>query len=90
MGFFKDWRSHYVVGYAYGLTLKTLKLSNDKIEKRIQDLDAWGYKREWEQNLNANNPNDVMSEHQMQEAKAWGKGARKSSGLNPPLPTPPY
>jgi hypothetical protein len=88
MGFFNSWKSHYTVGYAYGLTLRTLSKSN--IEKKILDLDLWGWDREWKQNLKSNSPHDVMSEHKMQEARAWGQGARKSSGLNPPFPVPPY
>lgn len=90
MGFFTDWRSHYVAGYAYGLVLKTLSLSDGALGKRILDLDLRGWEREWKQNLKSKNPNTVMSEHQVQEARAWGQGARKSTGLNPPFPSPPY
>ena len=88
MGFFTDWRSHYAVGFTYGLTLRLL--SKTVAEQKIVELDIWGWEREWEQNLKGENPNDPMSSHQIEEAAAWGKGARAARGLNPPLPVPPY
>lgn len=88
MGFFTDWRSHYTVGYLYGMTLSVL--SDEKAAQKIVKLDIWGWDREWEQNLKGVNPNDPMSAHQIEEASAWGKGARKARGINPTQPNPPY
>jgi len=88
MGFFTDWRSHYAVGYAYGMTLSIL--SDVGAAAKIVALDLWAYEREWQQNLEGENPNDPMSDKQIQEAKAWGLGARKARGVNPPQPSPPY
>lgn len=88
MGFFNSWKSHYFAGWLYGHTLAVF--SDEKAAKKIVALDIWGWNREWEQNLAGQNPNDPMSDHQIEEAKAWGKGARKARGVNPPLPTPPY
>jgi hypothetical protein len=82
MGFFKDWRSHYVVGFAYGLTLRVLP--KVKAEQKIVELDIWSFNREVRQH------DPDLTPHQIQEAQAWGKGARAARGLNPPLPVPPY
>ena len=88
MGFFSDHRTHYTIGYLYGATLAVL--SDEKAAKKIVALDIWAWNREWKQNLEGENPNDPMSSHQVEEAVAWGKGARKSRGINPPYPVPPY
>lgn len=88
MGFFNDWRSHYAAGYLYGLTLRAYWPS--VAIHKIRELDKWAWEREWKQNLAGQNPNDPMSPHQVEEAKAWGKGARKACRLNPPYPVPPY
>lgn len=81
--FFRDWRSHYTVGYAYGLTL--LVLPKTKVEQKIVKLDIWGWNREVAQH------DDTLTEHQQQEAAAWGAGARKATGLiNLSYPHPPY
>lgn len=82
MGFFTDWRSHYAVGYAYGLTLRVL--SKASAEQKIVELDIWGWIREVAQH------DSDLTLHQIEEAKAWGAGARKARGVNPPLPVPPY
>ena len=55
----------------------------------IVALDRWAYEREWKQNQEGENPNDPMSDKQIKEAKAWGRGARKARGVNPPF-YPPY
>lgn len=88
MGFFSDWRSHYVAGYLYGVTLCVF--SDEKASQKIVELDIWAWNREWEQNLEGENPNDPMSPHQIQEAKSWGQGARSARRVNPLLPTPPF
>jgi len=88
MSFFNDWRAHYVVGYTIGLALHFVPVA--KAKQKIVELDLWGWNRELEQNLKGKNPNDPMSDHQIEEAKAWGKGARDATGLNPPYPSPPY
>lgn len=80
--FFKSWKSHWTVGYLYGLTLCVLP--RKKAEKRIVKLDIWG----WEREVKQHDPD--LSPHQIQEAKAWGQGARKARRVNPPLPSPPY
>jgi len=82
MGFFNDWRSHYTVGYAYGLTLRFL--SDAKAIQKIVELDIWGWNREVAQH------DSDLSLHQIEEAAAWGKGARSARDLYPPYPVPPY
>ena len=91
MSWFTDYRSHYFVGYLKGLALR----SNGKAEQRAAilktDKDAWA--REWAQNLKANHPNVVMSDHQQKEARAWGAGERAALGItlaDLPYPTRPY
>ena len=88
MGFFNNWKSHYAIGFAYGLALRVA--SKNAAEAEIMDLDIWAWDREWEQNLKGKNPNNPMSEKQVKEARAWGEGARKARGVNPPFPIPPY
>lgn len=88
MGFFRDWRSHYTVGFAYGIALRATPKAY--AEKKIIELDHWAWEREWEQNLVSTHPNEIMSAHQQQEARAWGDGARAARGVNPPRPSPPY
>ena len=82
MGFFNDWRSHYAVGFAYGLTLRLL--SDERAERKIVELDILGWQREVAQH------DPDLSPHQIEEAAAWGKGARAARNLNLPLPVPPY
>lgn len=82
MGFFKDWRSHFTVGYAYGLTLKLV--SKEKAIAKIIELDVWGWNREVAQH------DPDLTPHQIEEAMAWGAGARAARGVNPPFPVPPY
>ena len=82
MGFFTDWRSHYTVGYLYGITLCVL--SDEKASQKIVALDLWGWEREVEQH------DPDLTPHQIEEAAAWGLGARKARGVNPPQPSPPY
>lgn len=88
MGFFKDWRSHYTAGFLYGLGLRLVREAD--AEQDILNLDLWGYAREWDQNLRGENPNDSLSSHQLQEAAAWGAGARKGRGIDLSYPSPPY
>ena len=89
MSFFTDHRSHYVVGFLYGLTLR----SRSEVDRRtaIFQLDMWAWGREWAQNLKSNHPNEQLSEHQQREGRAWGLGARKACGITDlPFPSPPY
>jgi len=89
MGYFNSWRIHYHVGFIYGLFSRGQSDEQKRID--IQSLDIWGYDREWEQNLKGQNPNDPMSDHQIQEAAAWGAGARRAAGVEDlPYPQPPY
>lgn len=84
MAYFKSWRFHRDLGWLLGLGLR---LSPRHVaEKRIVALDLWAYNREWAQNMANKSPKKELSAHQREEAEAWGQGARKSSGLNPPLP----
>jgi len=78
----------YAAGFAYGLGLRFLSAS--KATAKIVALDVWAWDREMAQNLEGENPNFPMSDKQVAEAKAWGAGARKARGLNPPYPVPPY
>jgi hypothetical protein len=87
-GFFKSWKSHYTAGFLYGVTLRALPKS--VAEQEIVELDRWAWAREWKQNQAGQDPNDPMSDRQIKEAVAWGLGARKARGVNPPLPVPPY
>jgi len=82
MGFFNDWRSHYTVGFAYGVALRFLP--DSKAEQKIVELDRWGWAREVAQH------DPDLTQHQIEEAAAWGKGARAARRLNPPKPVPPY
>ena len=84
----KDERLHYLAGWIKGFFWRFK--SEAKTLEKIRELDIWAWEREWEQNLAGQNPNDPMSDHQVSEAKAWGKGARDATGLNPPYPVPPY
>lgn len=85
MSFFKSWRSHYTAGYLLGLIMP-----RDQRAAHIADLDRWAWQREWRQNLKANHPNETLSAHQLKEAAAWGAGARQSTGVDTPYPSPPY
>lgn len=88
MSYFNSWKIHFHAGYLYGLTLH-FDWDSVAIHK-IRELDKWAWQREWEQNLKGKNPNNPMSEHQIKEASAWGAGARKARGLNPPYPKEYY
>ena len=77
---------HYQAGYVIGRGLQKLGIAG-KIAV-IQALDRFGYEREWQQNLIANNPNAVLSKHQLREAMAWGAGARAASGAKVSYPAP--
>ena len=52
----------------------------------IYEIDVWAFNREWAQNLAGQHPNDPMSQHQIDEAGAWGAGARQALGIDPPRP----
>ena len=52
----------------------------------IREIDMFGIEREWKQNLKGTTPNEFLSDHQLDEAEAWGKGARKVLGFDPRLP----
>lgn len=53
----------------------------------IADLDRWAFNREWEQNLAGQNPNPLLSDKQLREAKAWGKGGRWALRCWPAYPS---
>ena len=83
-----DERLHWLVGFLRGLVWRLL--SDESATRKIRELDVWAWNREWAQNLISDSPNERMSKHQLGEARAWGRGARFSRGLNPPFPSPPY
>jgi hypothetical protein len=85
MGFFNSWKSHYFTGYVYGLLLRFE--GDENTRESILALDQWAYEREWAQNQAGQNPNDPMSPHQMEEAAAWGAGARAATKITD-LPYP--
>ena len=75
---------HFVAGFGIGLTLRFLPRA--AAERKINELDIFGWNRELRQHPG----DDVLTPHQIAEARAWGEGARRSRGLNPPFPSPPY
>lgn len=83
-----DERLHYLAGFIKGTFWRFL--SKAKTLEKIRELDIWAWNREWAQNLKGDTVNDIMSDHQVSEARAWGRGARDAAGLNPPYPVPPY
>ena len=87
MSFFRSWKSHYLGGYLWGLTLLGTPA---RIRDAIERLDRWAYDREWRQNLKSNTPNAELSAHQLKEAMAWGAGARGAVSLDATYPSPPY
>lgn len=83
MGFFNSWKSHYLVGWMYGASVRALP--KGWIERKIVDLDRWAWAREEAQ---AGQP--ILSPHKIREAGAWGAGMRKATASNPDYPKPPY
>ena len=82
MSFFNDWRSHYTAGFLYGVSLRIV--SRSAAEQKIIELDLWAWNREVEQH------DPELTPHQIEEAMAWGRGARRGLGLSLPFPVPPY
>ena len=75
---------HWLGGFAKAAPYRLL--SNEMKVARVLVIDQWAFDREWEQNLGGQNPNDPMSNHQIEEAKAWGKGARCALGVDVDFP----
>ena len=48
---------------------------------RIREIDQDAFDREWRQNLAGENPNPTLSRKQLDEAIAWGNGARTCLGI---------
>jgi len=78
----KDERLHWLGGFSYGLLLRFAP-KKDRLQD-LQDLDYWA----WEREVKQHDPN--LNAHQVREAMAWGKGARKALRIYPPYPDPPY
>lgn len=82
MSFFNSYKSHYLVGFLYGLGLSVL--SDAQAEDKIIDLYIWAWDREVAQH------DPELSLHQIREARAWGDGAAKARRLDVSIPVPPY
>lgn len=72
---------HYTVGFVKGLFWRFRK--RREIVQKIKKLDAWGWAREVAQH------DSELTLHQEEEARAWGWGARKGSGVSVPEYIPP-
>ena len=83
-----DEQLHYWGGFFLALPYRFL--GQDFRDLRVYDIDIWAFNREWRQNLKGKNPNYPMSNAQLNEAKAWGKGARAALRVGTPYPSPPY
>lgn len=73
---------HYLGGYAMALPWRLCRRAARVA--RVDEIDRYGWAREVEQH------DEVLTPHQVEEARAWGRGARAALGVDPPWPVPPY
>jgi len=73
---------HFLGGYMKALPWRIA--SPGAREQRIFTIDLYGWSREVAQH------DPELTEHQISEARAWGRGARACLGVDPPYPSPPY
>lgn len=78
-----DQRLHYWGGYWMALPW-WFRFMAERL-KRLEQIDLYGWAREVAQH------DPQLTPHQIEEAKAWGLGARKALRLPAvPFPSPPY
>ena len=78
---FDEWL-HFLGGYFKALPWRIAAVGVR--HQRVHDVDLYGWAREVAQH------DPDLNEHQVREAKAWGRGARACLGVDPPYPSPPY